>query len=228
MLKGLLALCSSLVQNGPRGRREREFYELISRLVALDRTAALDSQQGHRDFGQVPLPLMFLGHKSCRSQPSSSSTESAERCCCSSQGHQSDKPCIREPCILHGCMHGHQCPPPGEAIACRPRGAGGRPAWQCRQGVTGGVQPPHLLYYSCDPCRIRMTLHIAHCTIKLRAYRANAGNVNHLQDPTEEAEETSSSGRSDEESLAAHAGNADMPFTVRNAVMLSSIPGFCE
>eukprot|EP00891_Asterochloris_glomerata_P004565 jgi/Astpho2/4565/Aster-00147 len=85
------------VQNGPRGRREREFYELVSRLVALDRTAALDSQQGHQDFGQ---------------------------------------------------------------------------------------------------------------------------------DCTEEAEETSSSGRSDEESLAAHAGNADMPFTVRNAVMLSSIPGF--
>ena len=57
----LLAPCSSLVQNGPRGRREREFYELVSRLVALDRTAALESQQGDRDFGQVPFPLMSLG-----------------------------------------------------------------------------------------------------------------------------------------------------------------------
>ena len=67
-----------------------------------------------------------------------------------------------------------------------------------------------------------------HCTRGPRAFRPNAWNAHHLQDSTEEAEETSSSGRSDEESLAAHAGNADMPFTVRNAVMLSSIPGFCE
>ena len=56
----MLTMCSFLVQNGPRGRREREFYELISRLVALDRTAALDSQQGHRDFGQVAFPFMFF------------------------------------------------------------------------------------------------------------------------------------------------------------------------
>ena len=122
MPKGLLALCSSLMQNGPRGRREREFYELISRLVALDRSAALDSQQGHRDFGQVVLPLTFLGYKSCRSLPSTSSTESAGCCCCqarccgtecSSQGRQSDRSCTREPCTLHGCMHRQWSPPRG-------------------------------------------------------------------------------------------------------------------
>ena len=126
MPNGLLAPYSSLVQNGPRGRREREFYELISRLVALDRTAALDSQQGHRDFGQVPLPLMFLGYKSCRSQPSSSSAESAERCCCqarccgtdcSSQGHQSDKPCTREPASCIAACMGTSTLPQGKELA---------------------------------------------------------------------------------------------------------------
>ena len=90
------------------------------------------------------------------------------------------------------------------------------------------LQPPHCDIEAAIHGTSDLTLSIEHCANKLRAFGPNVQNVHYLQDSTEEAEETSSSGRSDEESLAAHAGNADMPFTVRNAVMLSSIPGFCE